>query len=91
VKIDEIEASVVAFRENEMQKVNNRLNAIAPRQQSAELIAAEMQAVDVRVDTYRASLGVPDDQPEPTQSIAQEPTEQASVSPVFAVVPGKKA
>jgi hypothetical protein len=88
VKIDEIEASVVAFRENEMQKVNNRLNAIAPRQQSAELIAAEMQAVDVRVDTYRASLGVPDDQP--TQSIAQEPTEQASVSPVF-VVPGKKA
>ncbi len=88
MKIDEIEASVVAFREHEMTKVHNRLNATAPRDQYPERVAAELQEVDARAERYRTSLGVPDDQP--TQSIAQEPTEQASVSPTFAVVPGKK-
>jgi hypothetical protein len=91
MKIDEIEQAVQEFRASETVKVHNRLNATAPRDQHQERVATEMRAVDARADTYRASLGVPDDQPEPTQSIAQEPTEQASVSPVFAVVPGKKA
>jgi hypothetical protein len=86
MKIDEINVAVASFREQEMTKVNNRLNATAPRDQHPERVAAELQEVDARAERYRTSLGVPDDQP--TQSIAQEPTEQEPA--VAVVMPGKK-
>ncbi|SAL55647.1 hypothetical protein AWB69_05979 [Caballeronia udeis] len=83
---DQINSAVAAFREQEMTKVHAKVNS-TPFWRQNERLAAELQALDARTERYRASLGVPDDQPEVTQSIAQD---QADEPPVPTVKPGAK-
>lgn len=81
MKANEIDSAVQIYREQQLGAAHRRIDALAFRHQTLEMIDAEMQGVDVRANGFRASLGTPDDQPD-------EP--EVDESPVPKVTPGVK-
>ncbi|WP_109481516.1 hypothetical protein [Paraburkholderia sp. C35] len=86
MKAADIENHVSCFRELEMQKVHRIIESVSPVYKRQEHMTTLMHGLNERADAYRASLGVPDDQPE--AEAAQEPVEPTQV---VSVAPGKKA
>lgn len=79
MKTIEIDSAVLVYREQQLAIAHRRINALARRDQTPQMIAREMQALDQRVAAYAASLGQPDDQPGEQQD-----------EPVSVVTPGVK-
>lgn len=63
MKAQDIENCVSYFREQEMQKVHRIINSVSPVYKQQEHMTVQMRALDKRAAAYRASLGVPDDEP----------------------------
>ena len=72
----ETEELIESFREERLAVVHRRVNSLAPRDQTPEFIASEMQTLDAQVAAYAASLGQPDDAP------TDEPQTGEPIAPV---------
>jgi hypothetical protein len=95
MKTNEINNAIQSFHEQEMMKIHVRVNSAVYWRQD-EVMGNELRALDVREARYRASLGLPDDQPdEPAAgvtgsiAIALDPAQAVAGTPT-SVVPGVK-